>query len=350
MQDFTRTIITENDKRDIVKEIFVDAVVLKAPYTIISVGENLSNLLGLAPGELEGKPLSEFSRQMPSKNTLTRLLRPGFFTKYKTTMESQAGHRLECILSAFYLGIIGDFTDIIILNIKPARLITESCSTIQLRANELDDFIYAASHDLRGPLATIKGLINLMNLPGENDYRFFLEKIAWFVESLDDRLHKLMYFAESDKGAEFSEQLSLDEILHRLNLSTDPQHPTRKIQAVFVDPCPMDKLNDGKLLLALFHNIRQFFIRNCNHNSQLELRASETDTNVKFVLTASDFLLTPEQRQNFEVINFGYTEILSNPQFTEIYSAKKIILRLQGSLYLETSDRRVSACISIPRS
>lgn len=350
MLDFTRAVITENDIRAVIRKIFVDAIILKAPYTIVSVGESLSALFGIPHGHLDGMPLSEFSKQMPSRDTLTGLLRPGFFDKYEVTLDSRTGMSVQCTLSGFYLGIIGDISDMIIVNIKPSRLITTQCHTVQIRQKDLDDFIYAASHDLRGPLATIKGLISLMNLPGEKDYDFFLEKMTYLADSLDDRLHKLIYFAESDKCGEFSEQLSLEDILYRLNLSKDDQYPGKRVRLIPIDPYPTTKLRESNLLLALFHSIRLFFIRNCDRSFELSIGAKETDTTLDFVLTVDNFLLTSAQRQNFEVINFGYTEVLSNPQFAEIYSAKKIILRLQGSMYLKTSDKQVTACISIPRT
>ncbi|HZI25050.1 MAG TPA: histidine kinase dimerization/phospho-acceptor domain-containing protein, partial [Chryseolinea sp.] len=92
-------------------------------------------------------------------------------------------------------GLISDINNKIILIVKK----TEVVATIENPENtriEIDQFIYRAAHDLRGPLATIKGLIDLIKIRENNDE---LDRLIQLVDShanvLDERLFQLAYMA-----------------------------------------------------------------------------------------------------------------------------------------------------------
>jgi signal transduction histidine kinase len=57
---------------------------------------------------------------------------------------------------------------------------------LKIRNAELDNFVYKVSHDLRAPLSSILGLVNLARLPGNTDDPLeYIEIIGGKVEHLD---------------------------------------------------------------------------------------------------------------------------------------------------------------------
>jgi signal transduction histidine kinase len=57
---------------------------------------------------------------------------------------------------------------------------------LKIRNAELDNFVYKVSHDLRAPLSSILGLVNLAKLPGNTDNPMdYIEIIGSKVEHLD---------------------------------------------------------------------------------------------------------------------------------------------------------------------
>ena len=107
------------------------------------------------------------------------------------------------------MGLISDINNKIILIVRRPQLV----STTRYPENtkiEIDKFIYRAAHDLRGPLATIKGLIDLIKIRENNDE---LDRLIQLVDShanvLDERLFQLGYMAQYFK----EEKIASDEII-----------------------------------------------------------------------------------------------------------------------------------------
>ncbi|MEJ1239123.1 PAS domain S-box protein [Chryseolinea sp. T2] len=77
------------------------------------------------------------------------------------------------------IGIYGVYIDI-----TTRKRIEEE---LKIRNAELDNFVYKVSHDLRAPLSSILGLVNLAKLPGNTDNPIeYIELIGSKVEHLDN--------------------------------------------------------------------------------------------------------------------------------------------------------------------
>lgn len=77
------------------------------------------------------------------------------------------------------IGIYGVYVDI-----TARKRIEEE---LKVRNAELDNFVYKVSHDLRAPLSSILGLVNLARLPGNTDNPMeYIELIGLKVEHLDN--------------------------------------------------------------------------------------------------------------------------------------------------------------------
>jgi len=101
-------------------------------------------------------------------------------------------------LSGFYLGLISDLTGYIVLRIKPVDEINLLNRQLERSRQELDEFIYRASHDLRGPLATIRGLTNIMKLQKPNDeMKSLIAMLETSATKMDNRLSRLHYYRKS---------------------------------------------------------------------------------------------------------------------------------------------------------
>ena len=347
MEDKTRLTNSNAEIKNVIGRILSDGVILIPPYTIASVGVNICDALGFAEDQFTNLPLSELTGSALPEKELGSLLQPGWFEDRRISLSGSSGRLVHFMVSGFYMGLITEIENLAILKFR--KISGTERRPRQLNATDaaLDDFIYATSHGLRGPLATMKGLINLMKIPGNDDYSFIMEKMKYYADRLDDRLHKLIYFAESDKAGEFSgNEVTLDSITRKFQ-SYGEDAPFELLAVVQVTE-PVPRIQNGELILALLRNVRSFFFRNGVHYSDMHLHVVATKTGHEFELSANGMTLTQDQQKKIDTINFGYAEILSDPECTEIYSAKKITLRLRGQLRLQIDDDRVSAFIIIP--
>lgn len=78
---------------------------------------------------------------------------------------------------------------------------------LRTRNHELNNFVYKVSHDIRAPLSSIKGLINLSKI--ENNYERHLSKIEGRVDHLDGFIRDIL---------SHSRNLNTDVVIEKVNL------------------------------------------------------------------------------------------------------------------------------------
>jgi response regulator of citrate/malate metabolism len=216
-------------------------------------------------------------------------------------------------------------------------------------AAELDDFIYATSHSLRGPLATLKGLINLLKLPGTFDKEFIVGKMAFYADRLDERLYKMIYLAESDKLLEGEEDAaSLQVILDKFQQDNHVDAAIVSVTVNMREPAATVWLKHGSRVLQALRNVRAFLLHVGVEAVSISLRVSQGDGLLAFDFSAPGGALDLDKLRKIDRANIGYTEILSDPDYAEIYSAKKIISRLRGYMRTSSDQGYIHVWISIP--
>jgi hypothetical protein len=344
-----RSVNAEIELRNTVGGIFEDIVILDKRFAVACVGINICNLLRCEEKKMVGLPFSNLTGESILEDELCQLPETGFFRERQVLLINSLGEGVSFIISGFYLGLIADCNELIVLKFKFVGDLKEK----QLAVNpmDLDDFMYNTSHKLRGPLATLKGLINLLKMDQiDLDKEFIINQMSFFTNRLDDRLHKLIYFAQSDKEMEFSKgKLPLNFIIERLRDYEDPDNISQKVVVKEYLPESLSIVENGQMILVLLQNVKSFFCRNCKNDCEMSFRVSNLDNYLVFEFVGSGLTLCDEQQQKINIVNIGYTEILKDPEFTELYSAKKITLKLNGSLHISVMNQKTYAYIRIPR-
>lgn len=78
---------------------------------------------------------------------------------------------------------------------------------------ELDQLMYKTSHDLRSPLSSIMGLVNLANLDDNTDnHKQYLEKIEGRIKKLDDFISSMLNYARVNRAEVSTEKINLKSI------------------------------------------------------------------------------------------------------------------------------------------
>jgi PAS domain S-box-containing protein len=80
--------------------------------------------------------------------------------------------------------------------------------------SELDKFVYSTSHDLRAPLMSILGLINIAeNSKDEDELRECLRLMAGRVNKLDEFINEIIDFSKNSRTEVAREQFMLDPVV-----------------------------------------------------------------------------------------------------------------------------------------
>lgn len=133
---------------------------------------------------------------------------------------------------------------------------------------ELDTFFYKASHDLKGPLASVMGIVNLARLENVDPLNEkYYTMIETSVKRLDRTLLDLIELARTRKGTSKLSQINMmtmvQEILHSLRHLPDFGSINFEVKIDHLLEFKADKV----LVLSVFQNLIHNAINYCNQDS-----------------------------------------------------------------------------------
>ncbi|HEV8515250.1 MAG TPA: PAS domain S-box protein [Cyclobacteriaceae bacterium] len=333
--------------------IFADSAVLDVQFNFVSISPNISEAIGYTSDELLGKHISIFLTTYRLIDTLEECLQYGSFEEKRFELLCKGGETIRFSLSAIYLGHRADINGLIVLRFKNQDEVNRISEKLIAKTEELDDFIYNSAHSLRGPLATLKGLINLAGIiknPEERDFLF--QQMNVFSERLDETLHQLIFFAESDKMPEYvSENLSIGNIFQ--SLAKDILEASIDFPVHF--SCPVlnqeETLENGGVVLSMLKNMALFFCQQPKtEKNSLVLDAHFGSSATEIMIRSKGFAFNDMLIEKLRNVNFGYSEILKFPELVNYYAAKKIMYKLNGTVqFMHLASCEIVVLMTIPR-
>jgi len=80
--------------------------------------------------------------------------------------------------------------------------------------NELDNFVYSVSHNLRAPLSTVMGLLNLANQESleRSEWRSFVDMMTTSISKLDDTLKEILEYSRNARNEVACEEIDFNRI------------------------------------------------------------------------------------------------------------------------------------------
>ena len=166
----------------------IAVVLLDENGKVNQVNQGFQQMFGFDMHELKGKNLNDYIVPDHLQNEgidLNNLITSNKVVRLDTIRRHREGKLVNVILYGVpimqenqTIGIYGVYIDI------TDRMKVED--ELKIRNAELDNFVYKVSHDLRAPLSSILGLVNLAKLPGNTDNPLeYIEIIGGKVEHLD---------------------------------------------------------------------------------------------------------------------------------------------------------------------
>jgi PAS domain S-box-containing protein len=239
--------------------------------------------------------------------------------------------------------------------IAVSRDITERKSfeaKLEDKIKELDTFIYRSSHDLKGPLASLLGLVNVakteLQEPQSLEYMHMIERS---VKHLDSILMDLLNITRITQGHLNNTPVNFNELIHATLKSFENLEEFRKVEIMVDIEQKTNLYYDKSLLNNILHNLiinaikykdpkkSQCFvkIRLTQHEHEVELLISDNGEGI------------PEQMQRsvFEMFFRGNTK--SSGTGLGLYIVKNAVSKLGGNIYLNSVEGEGSTFrISLP--
>lgn len=203
---------------------------------------------------------------------------------------------------------------------------------------ELDRFIYNSSHNLRGPLARIQGLLNLCKMPNKHaELVTYLELMEKCAENLDSAISSTVQFAENKNQALKQEDTYLHDLVS--NVFEQNCSSLKAEDIVFLNEIPEDMVIKGDP--DRFENIFNILISNAiqfrkgthdcirthahlNDKGRLVLKIEDNGTGIK-----------PEVRPFiFDMFYRGHKSAKGSG--LGLYNLKQILGKLNGQIEVQS--------------
>jgi hypothetical protein len=323
--------------------ILADAVILDLGLGIAALGREVEMLMGVSSEEMRGEHFASICVGTDVCQRLEEKLRPGYFAGLDANLWTQRGETCEVTLSGFYLGLISDINGYIILKVNLKANNSVLKTELFTKKRELDTFIYRAAHDLRGPLATIKGLVNLLKIRKTDlEVDKLTDLIEVHADKLDDRLFKLLYLAndnghyEDGKGCVDFELLR-ESLLRTLTDNCQLDKAVLAFEAPKVNLCQVNDRAISRLIRHAILYIISLPLSTATEEDQVEMGVNMKVGGSRLYITihARGFVTSDSIRKVIKQPSSLYNDLLSHPLLFNYYVAYKEATLLRGSLQVD---------------
>jgi signal transduction histidine kinase len=224
-----------------------------------------------------------------------------------------------------------------------------------VKANrEIDSFVYSVSHNLRSPLASILGLVNIarheINTPAFDPTSYF-NLIEHSIQKLDSTIKEILEYSRNERTEINPERINfhslLKDCLDRTLYLPNYNRLEKIIKVVDEVPFYSDAYRLTIILSNLFSNSVKFMDESKTPNFLL-ITISTTPSNAFIEITDNGIGIHPRNQPNIFNMFYRGTE-KSDGAGLGLYVAREMIKKLNGTIYF-TSDHglQTTFTISIP--
>lgn len=212
-------------------------------------------------------------------------------------------------------------------------------SNEELRAalDELEKFIYTAAHDLRAPLLSIEGLIDLTRrLPQQQEE--FIGRIDQSVRRLDEQLVKMVqYYKASNKNIEPTE-INLEEEVRLVLESLRYQDASAGIRIELEMPSGLRFVSDKVKLQAILNNLLSNAVKYADpakSDRMIRVCAEQVDQETRLVVQDNGIGISEENLSR--VFGLFFTEgSRAKGSGLGLYIVHEAVVRLGGRIDIQS--------------
>jgi PAS domain S-box-containing protein len=311
-------------------------VMLSDAGKVEQVNKGFEEMFGYSLLELKGKSINDFIVPVELHHEgidLNNLITSNRVVSVETIRRHRNGNIVNVILYGVpvmldnqTIGIYGVY-----VNITDRKRVEEE---LKIRNTELDNFVYKVSHDLRAPLSSILGLVNLAKLPGNTDNPMdYIDIIGDKVQHLDHFISDVLSHSKNLKMDVSTTKVDMrkiiDQTFNDLSYLDGAKEVMRNVK---IDG--IDLYSDPWRISEVFRNL----ISNAIKYRKLELNVPEISIkihvdNMRADISFSDNGIGIEEKSLVKIFEMFYraTE-QSDGSGIGLYIVKNAIDKLNGQI------------------
>lgn len=216
---------------------------------------------------------------------------------------------------------------------------------------ELDRFVYSASHDLRAPLMSIKGLVNLIRKEEDNvSLDHYLGLIDKSIFRLDQFITDIVHHSRNSRLEVELTEIDFDQLIGEVAESLQFMDESQNVQAIVQVDSPVSFFSDKSRLAIIFNNLISNAIRYRSkwRESYYEIRVVVTKQSADITFTDNGIGIASEYLDHIFKMFFRASHD-SKGSGLGLYIVKNTIEKLNGKITAtSTNGEGTSFHIEIP--
>jgi signal transduction histidine kinase len=207
---------------------------------------------------------------------------------------------------------------------------------------ELDSFVYSVSHNLRAPLMSVLGLINLVqieNMKSDVDLNQYFAMMQHSIHKLDDTLKEILDYSRNARSELNIEKVDLEKMVEdgfeRLMYIDGSDQISKSLRVEGQSQLHSDPYRISVIINNLISNSIKYRDANKDHNT-IDIEAVVTDTNVQIIFRDNGIGIAKDLIPRIFDMFFRATE-RSEGAGLGLYIVKETIDKLHGSIEVDST-------------
>jgi PAS domain S-box-containing protein len=341
---------SERKFRSLINKSYDIVAVLDRNYTVKFISESVERNLGINPSQIVGHSIFEFvstEYQQVLNEAVQRKTRMGGSQDQNFIKEIKIKHlNGEAIYfdAAITNMLYDELVEGIVVNLHNITQRRHTEDALRKVNFELDNFVYKASHDLRAPLLSILGLLNLSKMDKEGNASQYLDLIEKSVLKLDKFLHDLIHYSRNDRRElEFTE-INFNEIVEEAqnNIRFINQNSNFNFRLHLLNELKQPFYSDQMRMSIILNNLISNAYKYANPKSQqpevfVRIRSSEQGIQI----TVSDNGIGINEKYLDKIFNmFFRASDQSTGSGLGLYLVKNAVEKLSGQIEVQSELNR----------
>ncbi len=225
---------------------------------------------------------------------------------------------------------------------RAERKLKESEDRLKETNQELNTFIYRASHDLRGPLSTVKGLTNLglMEITDETSLKYF-DLIADRINRLDFILKDLINIVEIAEVAMVTADINMPAMIADIVAAVQTTSLPKPVKFQLNINNKNNFVGDKKVLYNVFFNLIDNAVKyhsNDRNDIYVSIEIEDYKNGILVLITDNGMGINKDiQGRIFDMFFRGTDQ--SKGSGLGLYLVKKIVSRLHGKIKVNSGSK-----------
>lgn len=235
------------------------------------------------------------------------------------------------------LSVTACITGRVISDLKDSeRKLNKQFRELERTNQELDRFVYSASHDMSAPLKSLLGLINISRIEKDTQHHMdYINKMEVSIHKLENFISEILDYSKNSRTPIVADKIKikdiLSETLESLQLMENFEKVKIETSALYVEELLVDRIRLKIILNNLLMNAVKYNRYNEGHNPKITISSERNQQFIKIHIADNGQGMQKEVMDKIFTMFFR-GNITSTGSGLGLYIAREAAYRMNGRI------------------